>query len=93
MTLDENNTVHKCLTVAKDGNTFENIFTPTSVEDGLEVGDSDDTASATSQVGSKYKWHDGMAVPGLWDGHGHVLNYGEMLESVQLFGAGSLEGV
>ncbi|CAM1500889.1 Fc.00g100510.m01.CDS01 [Cosmosporella sp. VM-42] len=36
---------------------------------------------------------DGYAIPGLWDGHGHLLQYGEFLGSVDLFGAESLEDV
>ena len=28
---------------------------------------------------------DGYVLPGLWDGHGHILQYGEMLYSVDLF--------
>ncbi|KAF2433324.1 amidohydrolase family protein [Tothia fuscella] len=29
-------------------------------------------------------------IPGLWDGHGHLLQYGELLQSVNLFGVQSL---
>lgn len=36
--------------------------------------------------------HTGYAYPGLWDGHGHVLQYGEMLHSVKLYGAESIDG-
>ncbi|KAI0473144.1 amidohydrolase family-domain-containing protein [Xylariaceae sp. FL0804] len=32
----------------------------------------------------------GYAIPGLWDGHGHLLQYGEFLNSVDLFGSGSM---
>lgn len=32
------------------------------------------------------------AFPGFWDGHGHVLGYGEMLRSVNLYGAESIDG-
>lgn len=38
----------------------------------------------------KYK-RDGHVLPGLWDGHGHLLQYGEMLHSVDLFGSDSLD--
>ncbi|KAI1435194.1 amidohydrolase [Xylaria sp. CBS 124048] len=34
--------------------------------------------------------HPGYAMPGLWDGHGHLLQYGEFLESVDLFGSISM---
>ena len=35
----------------------------------------------------------GYVIPGLWDGHGHLLQYGEFLHSVDLFGAQTLEQV
>ncbi|RSM06468.1 hypothetical protein CDV31_009068 [Fusarium ambrosium] len=36
---------------------------------------------------------DGYVIPGLWDGHGHLLQYGEFLHSVDLFGAQTLDEV
>ncbi|KPM36654.1 hypothetical protein AK830_g9895 [Neonectria ditissima] len=36
---------------------------------------------------------DGYAIPGLWDGHGHLLQYGEFLHSVDLFGSQTLQQV
>ena len=35
--------------------------------------------------------HPGHVIPGLWDGHGHLLQYGEFLNSVDLFGASSID--
>jgi hypothetical protein len=35
----------------------------------------------------------GYAIPGLWDGHGHLLQYGEFLNSVDLFGSESIEDI
>lgn len=35
----------------------------------------------------------GYVVPGLWDGHGHLMQYGEFLHSVDLFGSQSFEEV
>jgi hypothetical protein len=35
----------------------------------------------------------GYVVPGLWDGHGHLMQYGELLDSVNLFGAASMQEV
>lgn len=32
-------------------------------------------------------------IPGLWDGHAHVLQYGEMLSNVKLYGAESVDGM
>ena len=34
----------------------------------------------------------GYVIPGLWDGHGHILGYGEMLQSVRLYGAKDIDG-
>jgi hypothetical protein len=34
---------------------------------------------------------EGHVIPGLWDGHGHMLQYGELLQSVNLFGSASLD--
>lgn len=36
---------------------------------------------------------EGYVIPGLWDGHGHLLQYGEFLNSVDLFGSDSLEEI
>jgi len=35
----------------------------------------------------------GYVIPGLWDGHGHLVQYGELLDSVNIFGAASMEEV
>ena len=35
----------------------------------------------------------GHVIPGLWDGHGHLLQLGELLNSVDLFGAKSMDEV
>jgi hypothetical protein len=37
--------------------------------------------------------HAGHVIPGLWDGHGHLLQYGEFLGSVDLFGSESFDEV
>jgi hypothetical protein len=37
--------------------------------------------------------HAGHVMPGLWDGHGHLVQYGELLESANLFGAKSMREV
>ncbi|KAH7149493.1 amidohydrolase family-domain-containing protein [Dactylonectria estremocensis] len=36
---------------------------------------------------------EGYVIPGLWDGHGHLLQYGEFLHSVDLFGSQTLDEV
>lgn len=35
----------------------------------------------------------GYVIPGFWDGHGHLLQYGELLNSVNIFGANSMAEV
>lgn len=35
----------------------------------------------------------GYVYPGLWDGHGHLIQYGELLNSVDLFGSDSMTEV
>jgi hypothetical protein len=35
----------------------------------------------------------GHVIPGLWDGHGHLVQYGELLDSVNIFGATSMKEV
>lgn len=39
------------------------------------------------------KSHQGHVIPGLWDGHGHLLQYGEFLNSVDLFGSKSFDEI
>ena len=41
--------------------------------------------------GSKHG-QDVVVIPGLWDGHAHILEFGEMLDSVQLLGAKGVQG-
>ncbi|KAF4471058.1 hypothetical protein FALBO_2016 [Fusarium albosuccineum] len=59
-----------------------------SVVDGVftAVGTREEVQGQTETV-------DGYVIPGLWDGHGHLLQYGEFLHSVDLFGAQDLDEV
>ncbi|KAK4240190.1 hypothetical protein C8A03DRAFT_42231 [Achaetomium macrosporum] len=41
----------------------------------------------------EYEIRPGYVIPGLWDGHGHLLQYGEFLHSADLFGADSPDEV
>jgi predicted amidohydrolase YtcJ len=43
--------------------------------------------------GEEVKFLNGFVLPGLIDSHGHILQYGEMLESVSLYGAESITEV
>jgi hypothetical protein len=47
----------------------------------------------STAAGSEQDVLPGYVIPGLWDGHGHLLQYGEFLHSVDLFGSSSLEDV
>lgn len=46
-----------------------------------------------SSTASEPELRPGHVIPGLWDGHGHLLQYGEFLHSVDLFGSSSVEEV
>lgn len=48
---------------------------------------------SASREGQQASMQDGYAYPGLWDGHGHLLQYGEFLHSVDLFGSESFDEV
>lgn len=43
--------------------------------------------------GEKINWVNGYVLPGMIESHGHILQYGEMRESVELYGTESVEGV
>ncbi|KAL6907059.1 amidohydrolase family domain-containing protein [Trichoderma evansii] len=66
-----------------------------SVKDGAFAGvwarDSDQAPLRVK--GADVTISDGHVIPGLWDGHGHLLQYGEFLHSVDLFGSQSLDEV
>ncbi|KAL6819293.1 amidohydrolase family domain-containing protein [Trichoderma camerunense] len=66
-----------------------------SVEDGMfrYVWTQDSRDSLHQVKGADISVSDGYAIPGLWDGHGHLLQYGEFLHSVDLFGSKSLDEV
>ncbi|KAL2065671.1 hypothetical protein VTL71DRAFT_3341 [Oculimacula yallundae] len=60
------------------------------VEDGLftEV-----FAGIPADISEDIRYLDGYVLPGIIESHGHILQYGEMLESVSLYGADSMEEV
>lgn len=43
--------------------------------------------------GEKIVWLNGYVLPGIIESHGHILQYGEMLESVSLYEAESVDDV
>lgn len=58
-----------------------------SVQDGVFT---DVFEEIPNTNGEEMKFLDGYVLPGLIDSHGHILGYGEMLESVSLYGAESV---
>ncbi|KAK5987137.1 Putative amidohydrolase YtcJ-like protein [Cladobotryum mycophilum] len=61
-----------------------------SVKDGLIShvwADNEELPSDAIRIGSS----DGYAIPGLWDGHGHLSQYAEFIHSVDLFGSQTIE--
>lgn len=46
-----------------------------------------------SSIASTETIRKGYALPGLWDGHGHLLQYGEFLHSADLFGSDSFDAI
>ncbi|KAM5352365.1 hypothetical protein ACJ41O_005088 [Fusarium nematophilum] len=71
----------KCFSVA-DG-----VFTAVWTKGGDGENDDDEEPQGQAEA------IDGYVIPGLWDGHGHLLQYGEFLHSVDLFGAETLDEV
>lgn len=61
------------------------------VVDGEGVGEGGGSGSGNGNGngGRREIRRRGYVLPGLWDGHGHLLQYGEFLHSADLFGAGS----
>ncbi|KAA8635150.1 hypothetical protein SMACR_06116 [Sordaria macrospora] len=77
-----------CFSISPDGK-FTKVFH--SAEDVLIVGDNDYNDDGGSNLAVETK--EGYVIPGIWDGHGHLIQYGEFLHSVDLFGAKSAEEV
>ncbi|KAK3955172.1 amidohydrolase family-domain-containing protein [Pseudoneurospora amorphoporcata] len=75
-----------CFSISPDGK-FTKVFN--SAEDVLIVGDND----YKEDGGNNLVTMRGHVIPGIWDGHGHLIQYGEFLHSVDLFGAMSAEEV
>jgi len=44
-------------------------------------------------VSERAETRPGYVLPGLWDGHGHLLQYGEFLHSVDLFGSKTADDI
>ncbi|KAM3497847.1 hypothetical protein MY10362_008816 [Beauveria mimosiformis] len=77
-TLDSDLPTAQCFTVA-DG-LFTAVTQQAQKQELKQRGGEDSTAG-------------GHVIPGLWDGHGHLIEHGEMLVQVDLFGATTLDEV
>lgn len=76
-TQDEDKPSARCFSVSADGR-FRQVF---------------ESPEELSAAGVEVVPETGYVIPGLWDGHGHLLQYGEFLHSVDLFGSQSLDDV
>lgn len=90
-------------------NAADALFAETHCYQGVrtnDVVDQDVNCFSVSTTGKFYKvfsassdskWaenaHPGYAMPGLWDGHGHLLQYGEFLNSINLFGSTTMDEI
>ncbi|KAK3402080.1 amidohydrolase family-domain-containing protein, partial [Sordaria brevicollis] len=79
-----------CFSISADGK-FTKVFH--SAEDVLVVGDNDYYHNEDGSPSAIVETREGHVIPGIWDGHGHLIQYGEFLHSVDLFGAKSGEEV
>jgi hypothetical protein len=66
-----------------------NCFSVSAEGKFTRVLSSSDLGSSQGEV----ELRKGHVLPGLWDGHGHLIAYGEFLHSADLFGAGSPDEV
>jgi hypothetical protein len=77
-----------------DGGVFGRVFSSSSSHSvsGLE-SESESPGEGDGDGEQQLEIRKGYVLPGLWDGHGHLLMYGEFLHSADLFGADSPEEV
>lgn len=80
-THDHDNPSAQCFTVVNG--TFARVWS-----DGADT----DTGTGTG-AGTGTELLDGYVIPGLWDGHGHLMAWGEFLHSVDLFAAQNMSEV
>jgi hypothetical protein len=74
---DDNNPKANCFSVSPEGK-FTRVFSSSSPSDSPQ---------------GEVDLRKGHILPGLWDGHGHLIPYGEFLHSADLFGADSPDEV
>lgn len=87
-TLDDKLPLAQCFRV--QGGRFSDVYTPEESFSLFASARSAKNISDHSNLPSEVIFHDqGHVLPGLWDGHGHLLQYGEFLHGVNLFGVRS----
>ncbi|KAG6012407.1 hypothetical protein E4U43_007806 [Claviceps pusilla] len=92
-THDQDNPAAQCFTVV-DG-TFARVWTDLHIEETLESSSAFSSSSSSFRNDSAGKTDllDGYVIPGLWDGHGHLMAWGEFLHSVDLFNVNTISKV
>ncbi|KAG5981060.1 hypothetical protein E4U55_003334 [Claviceps digitariae] len=94
-THDHDNPSAQCFTVV-DG-TFARVWSDPNIEKTLESSSaaslSPFSSSSWNVSAGKPELLDGYVIPGLWDGHGHLMSWGEFLHSVDLFDVKTISGV
>lgn len=75
---------NNCFSVSSKNGTFTRVFSSSSARGREEEG-----GGGEEEEGAGYEIRKGHVLPGLWDGHGHLIQYGEFLHSADLFGADS----
>jgi hypothetical protein len=81
-----------CFSVSPASGTFTRVFrSSSSSSSSSDDANGDSDGDGEAEDGHRHRRHrsTGYAIPGLWDGHGHLLQYGEFLHSADLFGARS----
>lgn len=86
-----------CFSVSPNGR-FVRVFSSRSSRPGArqqqqQQQQHDDGDGGGGGASEAYAVRPGYVLPGLWDGHAHLIPYGEFLHSVNLFGADSPEEV
>jgi len=76
---------NNCFSVSSKNGTFTRVFSsPSSSSSSAQGGGEEEV-----EENGGYEIRKGHVLPGLWDGHGHLIQYGEFLHSADLFGADS----
>ncbi|GAB0133292.1 hypothetical protein EsDP_00001704 [Epichloe bromicola] len=89
-THDHDNPSAQCFTVVNG--TFARVWSDANIEETAESSSSS-CDGAKTKTETKTELLDGYVIPGLWDGHAHLMAWGEFLHSVDLFAAQNMTEV